>query len=149
MSDAAEPENEKAPWTIKGVLVSDRKLATDTATKTGQTVAACMADAIRHWAKLVDGNVLPPPDQRQANLSLPAMDIGGLAVMLQAATAAAASAGIPVQKRVVRGAFSILDSQLRAANGQSALPPRKPSVRRITLQGLPENRPSLPQGKPQ
>jgi hypothetical protein len=128
----AEPEAERASWTIKSVPVETRKLAIACASRQGQTMAEWLTRAVRNQAHLEAGErVLPPAPRPAGALTVPGApwapvavpELGALADLMQAARAIAEAAGVPIPKATARHALALTTAQLRAARG---LPPKTP-----------------------
>lgn len=132
MATKANPEADKASWTIKSMPVETRKLAVACATKTGEQMAAWLDRAVRTQASLEAGErVLPPARQSQAVATLPAVyalqapELSELAALMEQARALAAAADLPIPKTTARHALALMAGQLRAARGLPPLAPRQ------------------------
>lgn len=136
MENEANPETDKAAWTIKSVPVETRKLAVACATKAGQTMAEWIASAVQDRANREAGNrIIPPlavPGAGRALVPIagPAaplvpVDMAGLAGMLGAVQAMATAAEVPIPKATARHAVALVTAQLRAARGLPEKAPRQ------------------------
>jgi hypothetical protein len=137
MKNEANPEADKAAWTIKSVPVETRKLAVACATKAGLTMAEWLTLAVRDRANREAGNrVLPPlaapgagralaPLAAPAGPLVPTIDMAGLTGLLGTVQAMATAADVPVPRATARHGLALATAQLRAARGLSEKAPRQ------------------------
>lgn len=126
MSDR-EPVDSAAPWTIKSVGVATREAVTKAARQEGMTVGQWLDRRVAEW--LADGS--PVALAPGAASVVPAQDVGGLAQLIEAATAAAGAAGVPLPPQFARDAVLTARKVMRQARGVSPPAPRKPPPARL------------------
>ena len=114
MADNGQTEGAgRAPWTIKGMDVETREVATRSARKRGISVAAWMANAVQDRANLEAGDAVTPP--RQTGLQNGQTDPSGTDQILALAQAAVLLGGR--RSMVQRLARSAVCDRLEALRG--------------------------------
>ena len=125
MADS-EPVDTAAPWTIKSVPTATREAVTKAARQEGVTVGQWLERRVAEW--LADGS---PVAVAPAAAVAPAPDVGGLAQLIEAATAAAGAAGVPLPPQFARDAVLTVRKVMRQARGVASPAPRKPAPARL------------------
>ena len=126
MADS-EPVDSAAPWTIKSVPTATREAVTKAARQEGVTVGQWLERRVADW--LADGS--PVAVAPAAAAVAPAPDVGGLAQLIEAATAAAGAAGMPLPPQFARDAVLTARKVMRQARGVPPPASRKPAPARL------------------
>lgn len=128
MANSENPDDETAPWTIKGMKVSARKQAIARSGQEGLSVAAYMDRLIQRDVRESAGDrILPPMVPDRAPVLVPAsgppVDLQQAAAMLSVLSDA--SKAPDLSKAAMREATALFRQHVRQARGLPALAQRK------------------------
>ncbi len=115
--------SETSPWTVKAVPIETRKRAVRAANAQGVSMADWLTDAVNRLADQQAGNlVMPPgkPEQPRPPESTPAIDLLGLAAVIEATVSAHEAAGRKVPAGMAIEACATLRLAMRTARGLPA-----------------------------